>query len=331
MRWKSFRYQLEAAACHFLLWAVPKLPRNVCMVVSSFLGSLAFLIDRRGRKIAEANLVGVFGELYSATECRAIARASYRNFIRTMFDLFWVSRLTPENIQRWAPMEGMQEVVDRAASEKRGIIFLCIHQGNWEWSNLSGGYFGVKNITVVENFKNPLLTEIFKRLREHTGATIIPQENSLLRMMKCVKRQGSTGMLADLNLRPSQAATVIEAFRGEHTEGFRMCVPILHAVLASRAGALLVPAETRPMPDGSCRIIVYPPLETQPGESYRAITQRCWDFYEPIIRARPELYLWAYKHFRYRPKHTARTYPYYANENGKFERLLKEGEQALAK
>ena len=32
------------------------------------------------------------------------------------------------------------------------------------------------------------------------------------------------------------------------------------------------------------------------------MTQRCWDFFEPFIRARPELWLWNYKHWRYKPQ-----------------------------
>jgi lauroyl/myristoyl acyltransferase len=53
----------------------------------------------------------------------------------------------------------------------------------------------------------------------------------------------------------------------------------------------------------------------------REIAQRCWDEFEPVIRARPDLYLWPYKHFRYRPKSAVRTYPFYAHESGAFEKL----------
>ena len=60
----------------------------------------------------------------------------------------------------------------------------------------------------------------------------------MLRLLKAVKRGGATGMLLDLNLRPTQAATVIESFG---PEGLEMCVTFLHAILAQRVGTLLVP------------------------------------------------------------------------------------------
>ncbi|HZJ13791.1 MAG TPA: hypothetical protein VFD27_02010, partial [Chthoniobacteraceae bacterium] len=94
-------------------------------------------------------------------------------------------------------------------------------------------------------------------------------------------------------------------------------------VLAQRVGALLVPVETQPRDDGTCRVIAHPAIEHPSDASVAEIAQRCWDAFEPIILARPELWLWAYKHFRYRPDAADRAYPAYANESAKFEKLLR--------
>jgi lauroyl/myristoyl acyltransferase len=107
-----------------------------------------------------------------------------------------------------------------------------------------------------------------------------------------------------------------------------MCVPLLHAVLAQRAKALLVPVETQPQPDGTCRVIAHPAVEWPEGASLQEIAQRCWDAFEPALRNRPDLWLWPYKHFRYRPRETARPYPAYANESAKFDKLLRTQRQA---
>jgi lauroyl/myristoyl acyltransferase len=172
-------------------------------------------------------------------------------------------------------------------------VWLGVHHGNFEWGSLACGFYGFANTAVAENFKNPRLSAIFSELRQVSGHTIIPQENSMLRLLKAVKRGGATEMLVDLTLHPTQAATVIEAF------GMKMCVTMLHAVLAQRIGALLVPFETEPLPDGRCRVIAHEPVEWPAGASVQEIAQRCWDRFEPIIRARPEQWLWPYKHFRY--------------------------------
>jgi lauroyl/myristoyl acyltransferase len=239
-----------------------------------------------------------------------------------MLDLFWGQNLKPENLARWITVENLEPFVRRLREEKCGAIFMTLHQGNWEWASLVSPFYDFKMSGVAEDFKNPLLTALFKRLREHTGAVIRPQENSLVRMLKIVLKGGITGMLIDLNLRPTQAATVIEAFRRER-EGLLMCVPVLHAVLGQRGRALLVPVTTRPRDDGHLTITLLPCVEVAPDATLQQITQRCWDALEPTIAARPEEWLWPYKHFRFRPRDAARPYPAYSNESSKFEKLRK--------
>lgn len=316
--WKRFRYRLEELGCRLLAWAIPRLSRPALIALADGAGTLAYRLDARGRGVALGNLACVFGERFTPAEREEIARQSYRNFIRTMLDLFWAERLTKENFREWLKMEGFEEMRERFDREKRGAVLMCVHQGNWEWGSLAFGFLGFPTTIVAENFKNPRLTAIFTARRQHAGHTIIAQENSLLRMLKIVKRGGPTGMLIDLNLPPTQAATVLDAHGG-----LKMCVPLIHAVLAGRTGALLVPVETQPQPDGTCRVIAHPALDVPEGATVNEIAQLCWDAFEPIVHARPQEYLWPYKHFRYRPRDAAREYPAYANESGKFEKLLR--------
>jgi len=326
-RWKQFRYRLESHALEGLAWFWPRLSRTRALKLALVLGDLAYALDGRGRAVALGNLECALGDRFDAKQRRWLARLSYRNFVRTMLDLFWAPNLTPANWSEWLKLEGFEELRARHAQSKGGSILFCIHQGNWEWASLAFGFMGLPTIIVAENFKNPLLTATFARLREHSGHTIIPQENSMLRLLKTVKRGGSTGMLLDLNLRPSQAATIIEAFG---RPGLEMCVSFLHALLAQRAGTLLFPVETQTQPDGTCRVIAHPPIEWPEGASVQEIAQRCWDAMEPIIHARPGEWLWPYKHFRYRPREAARLYPDYANISAKFEKLRQPGKTSNA-
>jgi KDO2-lipid IV(A) lauroyltransferase len=316
-RWKTFRYRLEQQGVNLLARGIPRLSRLGCLRLGNALGAVAYLVDWRGRAVALANLECAFGNRFTPAERAELVRASYRNFLRTMLDLFWAQNLTPQNWREWMHVEGFEELRAQLQREGRGTIFMCVHQGNWEWASLACGFLGFGNVVVAENFKNPLLTETFSALRQHSGQTIIPQENSLLRMLKLVKRRGATGMLIDLSLRPSQAATVIEGF------GMKMCVPLLHTVLADRANALLVPVETQPQPDGTCRIIAHPGVEFPAGATLQQIAQCCWQAFVPVLKARPDLWLWPYKHFRYKPRGAAQEYPFYSNEGGKFEKLLR--------
>jgi lauroyl/myristoyl acyltransferase len=317
-RWKEFRYRIEHRLCRWLAAWIPRLSRRACVRLAHTLGNLAYFLDGKGRRIAVENLECAFGPRFSASERRRIARSSYQNFARTMLDLFWSPSLTPENFRQYLRISGFDEIRERLIRESRGAVFMCVHQGNWEWANLGVGFLGLDTAVVAEKFKNPSLTTVFSGLRQISGQQIISQENSLLRLLKVIKRRGNAGMLIEQSLRPTQAATVVEGY------GMEMCVPLLHAVLAERAGALLIPVETVPLPDGGCEVIAHPEVEWEPGATVREIAQRCWDRFEPMIASRPGLYLWPYKHFRYRPDDARRAYPSYANHSGGFEKLRRE-------
>lgn len=318
-RWKSFRYRLEELGCAWLARQIPRLPRRGAVRLGHVLGRLAYLLDRRGRAVALANADCIYGDTLDARAKQALILSSYRNFARTMIDLFWGQRLTAKNFRTWVKTEGMGDLHTRLAATGKGAVFMCVHQGNWEWAGLIGSFVGLQMTTVAENFKNPRLSDIFTALREHTGQKMIPQESSLLRMLKVVKKGGLTAMLIDLNLQPSQAATIVEAFGG-----LQMCVPLLHAVLGQRGGALLIPAETELYDDGTYRVRAHPPVEFPPDATLPEIAQACWSRMEELIRARPHHWLWPYKHFRYQPKDTRQKYPYYANTSGKFEKLRRD-------
>ena len=168
--------------------------------------------------------------------------------------------------------------------------------------------------------QEPRLTATFNALRERTGHTIIPQENSLLRMLKIVKRRGATGMLIDLNLRPTQAATIVEAFG---PDGLKMCVPVLHAVLAQRANALFVPVETQPRADGTCRVIAHPGVEIPAGAACTRSRSAAGTRASRSCARGPRNGSGLTNISATARRTAARAYPAYANDSAKFEKLLR--------
>lgn len=314
-RWKKIRYRFEWFGLVLLTYLVPLLPRRAVVVLAKAIGSIAFRLDGRGRAVALANIAAAFGDKYTPEQRIEIARKSYQGFGRTMCDLFWAKALTPKNYRRYIHFENL-EVLQQLRARGESAVMVCIHHGNFEWASLAVGFEGVPVTIVTESFKNARVAGFFRNCRQVSGHCIIPQEASMIRLFKHVRKGGVAGMLADLNLRPGDAATVIDAF------GMKMCVTFLHAVLAQRGPARLVPTEGISLPDGTCRVVFHPPLEVFPEATLQQIAQQCWDFFEPTIRAKPEDWLWAYKHWRFQPSQTTRAYPFYAHPSVDFDALL---------
>jgi len=315
---KKFRHRLEWLLVLGAMRLLPLLPRPTLLALARVLGGLAYVFDRRGRATALANLRAAFTPDEMPDAARAeTARASYRYFARSMCDLFWGQRLTRGNYAEFARFEFEDE---QAAVEARttGAIWVTPHYGNFEWIALCMGFRDYPFCIVAQDFKNPRLTALFTRCREHSGHTVIPQERAMIRLLKHLRNGGHAAFLPDLTVRPDNAATAIECF------GLSTSVTILHAMLARRTGLPVIPGICIPQPDGTYVLKAFRALEIPPEATTRQIAQACWNVFEPTLRAFPAPWLWMYKHWRYRPRDPsdAARYPVYANHSKAFDKLI---------
>lgn len=284
--------------------------------LSWVLGGLVYYLDARGRSYAVANLQMTFGNCKSPREIRRIARDSYRQFARTMLELFWVKNFRADNYRDLVELEGFDKIRDLCRNGQ-GVIGFCLHYGNFEWLSLASGFELTQGIIVTQQFRNPLLGPVFDHLRASSGHRIIQQERSLLSTLKHLKTGGSVGILTDLQLDPRHPTAAVRSFG-------RWCsMTIMHAVLHKRTGLPLVPLECVPMPDGRYKLVAHDPLMFAPEATEQEIAQRCWDVFESRVRGQPEAWLWAYKHWRNLPPDAdAADYPFYASRNKAFDELL---------
>ncbi|MFV0415960.1 MAG: lysophospholipid acyltransferase family protein, partial [Chthoniobacterales bacterium] len=197
----------------------------------------------------------------------------------------------------------------------------CMHASNFEWlslsSTLSAAFPPRAGLVLTQKLRNPHLGPIFDQLRASSGHEIIPQERAVLRMLRWLKNGGSFYMLNDLNIDPREGGVVIDAF------GMKMCVTPIHVAMAQKTGAVLLPSTATPRPDGNYDFTIYPGIHCPPEKSQQELAQQCWDVLENHVREKPELWLWSYKHWRYRPKDVSQeSYPFYANVASRFDKLL---------
>jgi lauroyl/myristoyl acyltransferase len=315
----SLRHRAEffglSLGCRF----AATMPFGMLRHLAALAGSMGWTFDRRGRSVALANLDAAFGDTLSQTRKHEIGRASYQSFARTMLELAWAPNLTREKIEELVDFEGIGDSACNSDPE-RPAIYATMHYSNFEWVGLAGAYGICQMPLVAQQFKNPLLGPIFDKLRSSTGHPIIPRERAMLRMMKNLRAGGKFGFLADLSLDPKLGSTVIFQFGGLKTS-----ITQMHAALALKTGASIVPLECRPIPGGRYKIVWHPEIPFDSRTSVQELTQRTWDVLEGVIREHPEYWLWPYKHWRFKPSAgDSRRYPFYSNPAKRFDRLLAE-------
>jgi KDO2-lipid IV(A) lauroyltransferase len=217
----------------------------------------------------------------------------------------------------------------------RGAVFLTPHYGIFEWASLIIGLRGVKLNIIAQDFRNPALTQIVRRARECTGHQVLSRDGAMLKLLRSVKRGGNIALLPDLTVPPQTAATVVNVF------GIPTCRTAAHVEIARRCNTMMFVVVCEPLDDGRARLRVLDVISaSEQGEgrqSQAVLTQAVWDRFESAIRQRPELWLWMYRHWRYRPlsernpetsgdeesTSIQRQYPKYAAEVAAFDALYR--------
>lgn len=314
---KKIRLILETAAVSFAAWLFPRLPRRIVLLLAQGVGALAYLLDARGRRTAHENLRVAFAhDQISPEQVRRIALGSYQTFARTFIDLFWSARLTKGNFHEFVHIR-LEDASAEELARQRGGIWVTPHFGNFELVSHVWGFRGFPFVVVAQDFKNPSLTAIFKRLRQGSGHTVISQQGAMLRLVKTLSNRGHAGLLTDLNIKPGKMAAALRCF------GLLTCSTTLHTSLSMRLNVPVISGTCAPLPDGGYLVRINRAFEPSAFATPAAMAQAVWDVFEARIRETPEAWLWMYKHWRYLPTPERNAaYPDYAQYWKEFAKLL---------
>src|ERR1044071_875524 len=314
--WKRIRYRLEWLGLVLATKLIPLCSRRACYQIAQVAGALLSIVDRHRYQVALSNLEVAFGDRFSPKERRKIARESFQHFGRTMVDLLWSPRLSQENFSQYIDLENFEETA-RDTGPQRSLMIACYHYSNFEWLSLACGFLDLKGTIISQEFKNSSLDPIFKRLREQSGHELVPRERGITRLYKVLRRKGRTALLVDLTVPPTQGAVAIECF------GLKTCVTSAHAWLNEHTAVPVIPAHCEPLPDGRYRLVFHRKIDNAREVTHQQFAQACWNSFEPYVRKNPAPWLWMYKHWRYRPSDAARSYPFYANVEPRFDKLAR--------
>jgi KDO2-lipid IV(A) lauroyltransferase len=311
--WRRLRYWLEWFGLSLATRLVPLLPRAICLHLARFLGSVMFIFDRAGRKVALNNLEVALGPEFNESQRHRIARQSFQHFAQTMLDLLWSPRLTRENFRSYIELENFAET---DTGPDRSFIIACYHYSNFEWLSHAFGFLDLTTTIIAQEFKNHRLDPIFRKLRQQSGHELISRERGIVRLYRVLRRKGRTALLVDVTVPPRKGAVAINCF------GLKTSVTSAHAWLHQQTGAALIPAHCEPLPRGRYRVVFHRRIENAANMTPKEIAQACWDSFEPYVRKNPAPWLWMYKHWRYKPMTADRPYPFYAQSWNAFERVL---------
>ncbi len=293
---KDFRFQLERVLFFLTVQSSRLLPRKLFLRLGRFVGSLAYSLDGRHRKIALSNIAKALPQL-SEVEKKLIVRECYMFFGMYLFDLLRTIRGYDAKFLEQCEYEGLEHIT-AAYARKKGIILYTAHYGAWEVMAHAHSYKTFPMSVIARKLDNPYLEKLLTRFRTSMGNRVIDKKEGFRPMLRALKEGKAIAILIDQNVTTEDRIFVNFFDRSAST------TPAL-ALLKLKTDCDLIPCFAIPLPDGRYRFRYGAPLQMDlTGELKQdifLITQACTAIIENEIRRQPQYWLWMHRRWKTQP------------------------------
>lgn len=285
---------------------IPCLPLRSVVHLADFLAVLGPVFDRRGAKIAQANLRLMFGARMTPARERVIIKRSYRTALRTILNFFWLLRDTRERVL--AQTEFAAETLDLVRRAQPAAM-LSAHLGNWELVAQGGVANGIPITCVAKQIGSEAMTALLTRQRALIGQEIISVDGAVRPLIRTLKGGKSVGLLIDQHMDVSDGGAWCTFF------GLPVCVSMTPATLSRKLGIPILFVWARPLKGARYRIECSDYFPPDPSVSDPERTQQLSDAIARVIRRHPSYWCLTYRRWRRIPEGgDASLFPYYARQ-----------------
>lgn len=269
------------------------LPYGWQMGVAKRLGRLIFLLARRRRGYAWANLQTCFPEL-SETEREQLLAAHFEALGASLAEMALGWFASEGKLTSLVRIRGGHHLED-ALQRGKGVILFTAHFTTLEICGPLLKRLCPDLCAMYRPHRNRLLDEAFRRGRLRSASQVIAKDN-VRGMIRCLKRNGVVWYAPDQSYRGKQSE-LVEFF------GAPAMTNVATSQLAKLTGSAVVPYFPRRLADNAGYEMVFgPPLENFPGDDPVADTRRLNQLLEEHIRTCPEQYYWVHRKFKDRPE-----------------------------
>ena len=246
------------------------------------------------RSIVAINLELAFPK-FSTVERKQIARENYRWFARFCMDVLhmdaWKGRTS--EITKCHNLE----ILDQALSEKKGVLLVSGHFGNWEMIPPALAELGYPITMYVGRQTNPLTNELQNTARANFGVeTIDKGKRATLQMGRALAANKIIAMLIDQNDNKSDLFVTFFEKLASSSKG----TAAFHLLRKSPVVLVTCPYVGDHLEISFQRITF--DLSGEQEKDTLAITQKITSALENVIRKYPEQYFWMHRRWRARPK-----------------------------
>lgn len=275
-----------------------KVPLPMLRRLGRLAGRLLYVLDSKHRRIAKQNLTRAFGREKGPGWIETKARLCFMHIAQVFVELVWAMPRTDEELRQMVEFVGLENY-ERAISMGKGVIFMTLHQGNWELVSPS---FAIKHKAplhvVVRRLDKNILDGLITRFRARGGNVVVPKQRAMRTLMAALKNNGRLVILLDQN---------VDWYDGVWAPffGTPACTNKGLALLALKTGVPVLPATNFRLPDGRFMTFILPEVSpVRTGDRTGDIeetTAKYNKILEKMISICPEQWFWVHQRWKTRP------------------------------
>ncbi len=256
------------------------------------LGTLAYFVAGKYRKLALHNLRIAFGSEKSDPERQRIARAHFKSLFANILCGFKLPLMSEAEVAKRVKAENMHHLKE-AFDAGRPLMHPIMHASCWEiMTQVPSLYvFGHKPASIYQPLRNPYLNALVLRRREKLGYKLFDRQEGFNEPMRYVRDMGMLGILVDQHA----------GYQGQWSPFFDRLASTTNivALCALRTNAVILPLMVYDDGPARWRFVCDGPLatsEAKPGIS--GITADINRTLERLIREQPESWFWVHERWK---------------------------------
>jgi KDO2-lipid IV(A) lauroyltransferase len=288
--------QLADHLIHGFFWIIGLVPMQPAAALGKALGALWYRLDRRHRKIARANLTIAFGDQKTPLEIDRLARRSFQNLGRLLFEVGWLQRLNPGEVSHHFFLEGFTPGL--LAQLRRGALVVTGHFGNWEVLPAAAAMLDVRLSIVYRPMDFAPLDRFFGHSRSRFGADLIPKKKALFRIVRALRENRTVGILMDQNAKRDEGVFVdffgrpVSSHKGLAQLALKTQTPVYPLFLVRQdPGFTVLLGDQIPLA-----------ITGDPMRDVALNPRRYNQALEEIIRRYPDQWFWVHRRWKKQPK-----------------------------
>jgi KDO2-lipid IV(A) lauroyltransferase len=287
---KGLLYYIALPFIYFL----SLLPFPLLYLFCDFVYFVLYYVVGYRKEVVLQNLGNSFPEK-SGKEIKQISKQYYRYFCDLFLETFKTLTISKSSMLKhctWGP--GSKEVFDRFWEEKRSVIIVLGHFGNWEWAGNTFSLTCKSQLFVVYHpLSNKYFDGLMYKMRTHFGTKLIAMKDTFKDMVRYKNMTSVTAFIADQTPLPENAywTTFLNqetpVFWGTEKIARKLNYPVLYVSLKrKKRGYYRMDVE----------VLEEEPKNTSDGEISALHTARL----EKDIIEQPETWLWTHKRWKHR-------------------------------